>query len=125
MENKIYVIKELREITNTGLKEAIEMVNKYEDGALEDKSLVEQAINRVNRNLSSAKILKPIDATRKAIRDRLTSIENVVKDLISNCDDDFDNVDTDSLDGILNDALTIKDRLVSRLEDAISDESES
>ncbi len=125
MENKIYVIKELREITNTGLKEAIEMVNKYEDGALEDKSLVEKAINHVKQCSFSGKILKPIESVRKAIRDRLTSIENVVKDLISNCDDDFDNVDTDSLDRILNDALTIKDRLVSRLEDAISDESES
>ena len=121
MKDKIRVIKEYREITKVGLKEALDAINAYEDGDTSNKDKIELAIKNVESGISKAE--SPSTVTRKAIRNRLYNIRNMVDELISDCEGYFDGVDKESLDNIVDDALTIRDRFISRLEEEMYKEA--
>ena len=62
------------------------------------------------------------DTQRRYIRKRLDSIRSMVSGLLEDCDDDCETLDKNELDAIIDQALTIRDRNISRLEEALAEE---
>lgn len=114
MENKINVIKEVREKANCGLKEAKEAVEAFERGEITNMNHV------IQRAIKSAQNRPPRhEEIRSQINNRIKGMIN----LLEMIDTEFDERDIaeikDTMNTIADDAFSIRDRMLPRYEDAV------
>ncbi len=121
--DKILLIKEVRNLTGCGLKEAKETVEEYQTGNLPEREeliriVAEKVKNRVPRS----------EDIRKRIRDHVRSIKYMNEEVEEMCEGDFGEEDISEIrlcmEEIADNALDIKDQWTFRLEEAIYDEQE-
>ena len=122
--DKILMIKEVRHISGCGLKEAKDAVEEVSagGGSPELKEMVSRATTKAaNRPPRS-------EEARRSIRHRVKGIKYLAEDIEVKCEGNFDENDLpeirEALEAIINDALTIKDRMIYYLEEILSKEAE-
>ena len=119
MVDKIGMIKEVRELSNLGLKESKELVEAYlaGDGETELMAMVKEKVK--NRRPRS-------EEARGKIRDKVKGIKSLVEDLGDTCEGDFDVTDLSDIreiaDTIINNTLTVRDRMTYNLEEILYEE---
>ncbi len=119
MTDKIALIRQVRELTGLGLRESKEFVEEHlTDGVLnDDNEVIRVALQKIEtREPESVR-------TRKSIINRLQGSKNLINFY------DWEEIDTadipniqESIDKVIDDLLTIKDRLLSQLEEALARE---
>lgn len=103
MENKIQVIKAVREYANIGLREAMEIVNRYDENLASPAEIatINEALAQYQDNEAKAKTEARNTAPKHIQRD-IAAIFQSVQELDRM---DFDDLSTDEIDGI-RDTLT-------------------
>ena len=117
--DKILMIREVRDFTGCGLREAKEAVEEVQagGGTLQLKEMVARATAKAANRPPRREEIKG------TIRYRVRGLKNLVQELEETCKGDFGESDLPEIRGTLetlvNDALIVKDRLIPRLEDAL------
>lgn len=119
MVDKIGMIKEVYKLSGLGLKESKELVEAYlaGDGKTELMVMAEEKVKD-----------KPArsDVARKNIRHNVKGIKALVEELENVCEGDFDVYELQDIreiaDKIINDILTVRDRMTYNLEEILQEE---